>query len=84
MDYIKDRMVALSPRYCEWTRDLGLRLAANVHDELLWVGPLEAFEDPRVRERMERELSFQSVPFRVPFVWDCGLPSTGPWSVAGA
>ena len=70
MDYIKDRMVALAPRYNERIRAAGLAIVANVHDEVLFRGPQEAVEDPELQRYIRETLEYQSVPFAVPFTWD--------------
>ena len=72
MDYIKDRMVAISPRFNKWTCDHDIRLVANVHDELLFVGPQETMLDPTVQSHIMDVLEVRTVPIRVPLTWDGG------------
>ena len=81
MDYIKERMVALAPRYNEWSRSIGLKLHANVHDELLESLPAEALEDPQVVERLDRLMESPAVEFKVPFLWQTGW-SVESWKAA--
>ena len=47
-DIMKSRTVALAPRYNDKVRELGLKLAASVHDETLFVGDKKVTRDPRV------------------------------------
>src|SRR5207248_8983547 len=64
-DIIKAGMVALAPRYCRWTRDRGIDLRINVHDELAWHGPRAAF-DEQTCGAIVRRLEQPPVPLRVP------------------
>jgi DNA polymerase-1 len=76
MDIIKERMIAISPRYNP--RMKGLKLLANVHDELLFSGPKGCEEMiPYIKETLEDV----QVKFRVPFVWDMGS-SDESWAKA--
>ena len=65
---IKERTVALAPRYNSETRALGLSLAAQVHDENRFVGEVEALRNPsairHVTSIMERPLTSIRVPIR--------------------
>lgn len=69
MDYVKDRMVTLSPRYNDRIRAEGIRIAANVHDDIIFCGQFS----PEIKEYIGKTLEVQSVPFRVPFIWDSGF-----------
>jgi DNA polymerase I-like protein with 3'-5' exonuclease and polymerase domains len=82
MDYIKTRMNALAPRYNERMRDWGMKPFVNVHDELAWYIPngLLAAE-PEVLPYVNQVLCYQTVPFRIPFVWDLGF-SEKSWAEA--
>jgi len=86
MDLIKERIVALAPRYNSWSRSIDLRIHASVHDELVPSLPSEALkcaegQEPEVVAEIERILSAPSVPMRVPFVWDSGW-SDESWAAA--
>lgn len=70
MDYIKTRMIALSPRYNSFLRDRDISLRINVHDELAWQGPIGVFGDPEVKSHIMTTLEQSPIPFRVPFYWD--------------
>lgn len=72
MDYIKFAMNEIAPRFCEWTRSLGIELRVNVHDELLFSGSPEVLGDKRIQDRIIRQLEEQPIPFRVPFIWSGG------------
>ena len=74
MDYIKGRMIALSPRYNPRMKELGLRMFVNVHDEISWKGPLRVVRDPRVwREINQILIKQEPVQFRVPLMWDFAI-----------
>lgn len=77
-DYVKERMVAVEPVALKH----GLRIVAQVHDEVLFEGPAEAATRPEVQEEIKAVLSQPRVGFRVPFVWTGGA-STESWAKAG-
>lgn len=77
MDMIKERMVAVEPV----ARRLGLRMLANVHDELLFDAPAEALTTEAVDEIRRTLETVPDVGFRVPFVWDAGT-SAKSWREA--
>lgn len=79
MDYIKERMVAIQP-LC---RLHGVRIVANVHDEILFEGPIPTVSDPKVQEEFKKFLEVQPVAFRVPFLWEGGWSSKN-WAEASA
>lgn len=81
MDVMKERMVALSPRYNSTTRGYGLRLAANVHDEILVRGPWDAIKDPTVQRYVYTTLESPTVQFRVPIRTGMGI-SRRSWAEA--
>jgi DNA polymerase-1 len=81
MDIMKERMVALSPRYNDWSRDIGLRMAANVHDEVLLQVPLEILEDEFVHQEIIRILETPSIDLRVPIKTGLGT-SKENWAEA--
>ena len=80
-DIIKERMVALAPRYNSNTRRMGISPRANVHDELLSGVPLESLRDPKVRDYMCDKLENPRVKFRVPIRVGLGI-SAKNWSEA--
>lgn len=79
MDFIKSRMVALAPRYNKRIRDAGIRLVANIHDELLFVGSEEAMKANEAY--ITQTLSEHNKDFRVPIIWEHGMSSKN-WSDA--
>lgn len=81
MDYIKERMVAIAPRFCKWMRDMDIRLVANVHDEILFEGPIAVMRDPATWNKILDMLEIQTVKFRVPFTWSMGYSET-TWAEA--
>lgn len=83
MDIIKERMIATSPRYQSWVRDMSWEMRANVHDALKFTGPATSIENPIHQRRVLETLCKVSVPFRVPFHWDSGT-SRHNWADAKA
>lgn len=83
MDFIKDRIVAIAPRYNLWTRDKGLEILANVHDSILFQAPTEVVQDPAVRARVKEILETQTQEFAVPFMWKTNY-SEKSWAEAAA
>lgn len=81
MDYIKERMVALAPRYCSWVRDLGLKMNANVHDEILFSGPRDVVFDRGVQTRVKEALEESHYPYKVPMRWGMGASDVN-WALA--
>ncbi len=73
MDLIKERMVALSMRYNKQMRDWGIRLAANVHDEILFECPLTIIDNPEVKTYIVETLESPSIEFRMPMMTDYGV-----------
>ncbi len=81
MDLMKERMVALSPRWNKKMRDWGIRLAANVHDELLFECPLELLHDEQVQSYIVKMLESPSIEFRIPIITGIGVSETN-WAEA--
>jgi DNA polymerase-1 len=82
MDIMKERMLALSPRFNPKSKELGIRLAANVHDEVLLEMPTEVARDPAVQDWITETLQTPSFKFRVPIITGLGL-SPNSWAEAG-
>lgn len=80
-DIMKERMVAISPRYNSDSRDFGLTIAANVHDELLQEAPLETLYDERLHRYICDLMEAPKVQFRVPIRVGLGV-SPNNWSEA--
>jgi DNA polymerase I-like protein with 3'-5' exonuclease and polymerase domains len=72
MDIIKERMIALSPRFNRKMREWGIRIVANVHDEILFAGPIAIMRDPKVHAYILEMLETPNVAFRIPITWDAG------------
>ena len=81
MDYIKTRMIALSQRFNPKMKEWNIHIAANVHDEILFMGPPEHLLNEKVQRYILETLEIQTVPFRVPFTWD-GNTSSTDWAEA--
>ena len=81
MDIMKESMIKLAPRYNKQSRDMGLRLAANVHDEILFNVPLEILQDPELYRFIKNGMENPSVKFRVPIITDVGI-SSKDWAEA--
>lgn len=80
-DVMKERMVAFSPRWNVETRNWGIRIAANVHDEVLSCVPLEVLRDPKLHSFVCDTLENTNIKFRVPILTGLGLSSIN-WSEA--
>ena len=80
-DLMKERMIAFSPRWNSETRKWGIRIAANVHDEVLSCVPLEHLRDPRLHKFICDTLENTTIKFRVPILTGLGISSTN-WSEA--
>lgn len=72
MDIIKERMIALSPRFNRKMREWGIRIVANVHDEILFAGPIEVMRREEVQQYILEMLETPDRLFRVPIMWDAG------------
>jgi DNA polymerase I-like protein with 3'-5' exonuclease and polymerase domains len=80
-DNMKERMVAISPRYNSESRRWGIEMAASVHDEDLKEAPLEVLYDPELHKFVCDTLEDISVPCRVPILTGLGL-SPNNWAEA--
>ena len=80
-DVMKERTVAVAPRYNARIRAMGIRLAASVHDETLFVGNAELMRDPNTVTEIARVLEDTAVTFRVPIRTAAGY-STDTWAEA--
>ena len=78
---MKERAVAIAPRYCKYTRDLGLDIKAIVHDEFLFHGPTDVIEWPDVVRTIAKVLEKPSFEFRVPMMVGVGS-SRKTWAEA--
>lgn len=73
-DLMKERTVAIAPRYNKTIRDWGITIRASVHDETKFHGEREAMRDPRVVSYIVNTLEDTAVKFRVP------IRATAGWS----
>lgn len=80
-DIMKERTVAISPRYNSDSRNWGIELAANVHDELLDETPLDVMLDPQLHKYSTELMEETTVKFRVPIKIGLGV-SKNNWSEA--
>jgi len=78
---MKERMVAISPRYNSESQKWGIKLRANVHDELLSGVVLENLYDPNLQKYICDTLENTTIKFRVPILFGLGL-SPNNWSEA--
>lgn len=81
MDLIKERMVTLSPRYNSQMKNWGIKLAANVHDEILFKCPLELLHSEEVKNYIIKTLESPAIQFRVPIRTEYGI-SEKHWAEA--
>lgn len=80
-DIMKERMVAISPRYNFDSKKWGLKVRANVHDELLNGVVLENLYDPKLHKYVCDLLENTTQKFRVPILVGLGI-SPNNWSEA--
>ena len=64
-DLVKERMVALAPRFNPTLVQIGLRMCWNVHDEIGFTGPVAVCRDPEVISYLARSLEWTPIDFRV-------------------
>lgn len=83
MDIIKERMIALAPRYNQQMRDWDIRIVANVHDEVLFEVPLALLYSPEVHKYLMTMLESPSIKFRVPITTGIGISATNWAEAAG-
>jgi DNA polymerase-1 len=65
-DIMKERTVAVSPRYNDWVKSQGIKLAASVHDETKFKGEASLMKSPEVVSRLVLSLEDTKRKFRVP------------------
>jgi DNA polymerase I-like protein with 3'-5' exonuclease and polymerase domains len=70
---MKERTVALSPRFNERVRALGIQQVASVHDETLFHIPRELMTDQEAIYYMSREMENGVVKHRIPMRVAVGL-----------
>lgn len=70
-DLMKERTIALSPRYNSMTRQLGIDLRASVHDATLSHGDKDMMRDPAVIKHIITTLEDTTIKFRVPIRASC-------------
>ena len=80
-DVIKERTVALAPRYNKWVRDLGIQFFASVHDETAKYQPKEVTADLDIQRKLKSMWEGTAVKFRVPMVINYGVSSKN-WAIA--
>lgn len=81
-DLLKERIVAIAPRYNAKTREYGLRIFALVHDNVAFIGPSASVSSPEVHSFCRSILNHPSVEFRVPIEVEGGW-SLRNWTDAG-
>ena len=80
-DAIKERTVALAPRYNKFIRDLGINFFASVHDETAMYAPKELAKDETTLRKIKESFEDTSEKFRVPMRIACGI-SDKNWAIA--
>ncbi len=81
MDIIKERMVAISHLYNKKMRDWDIRIAANVHDEILFDAPEELMLNTEVHDYILSVLQTPDVKYSVPIIAGLGV-SKNNWGEA--
>jgi len=84
-DVMKAKLVQIAPRYNSMIRDLGIRVAACVHDEFLFACSRDVGESNEVRQyiRDTLELHGEENRFRVPITVEGGY-ATSTWREASS
>ncbi len=80
-DIMKERTVAIAPRYNKTIRDLGISISASVHDETLFNVPKEVSTDMTVLRNIRDSLEDTTIKFDVPIRTSCGR-SDKNWQIA--
>lgn len=80
-DVIKERTVALAPRYNKFVRDLGVQFFASVHDETAEYHPKELTKDLTTLRKIKEMWEENVFNFRVPMRMACGM-SNKNWAIA--
>ena len=75
-DVMKERLVAVAPRYNREICEAGIRLIACVHDEALMSASPEVCQDKAFLRRIKSTLEKTSIEFRVPIRTAGGYAST--------
>jgi len=81
-DVMKERLVALAPRYNSMIRDAGITISACVHDETLFNVPKAVSHDTPLLRKIRAELEDTTVKFTVPIRTSCGRSDIN-WRIAG-
>lgn len=81
MDIMKEAMIRLSPRFNSVSRDYGIRLVANVHDEILISCPQDLLTNVELHKHIDNILENPTVSFRVPIKVSTGY-SLKNWAEA--
>lgn len=71
-DVIKAGMIKFAPRYCSYTRNLGVDVRINVHDEITFHGPKEVLMDEHFVANTTINLEESLVPLRIPLRFGAG------------
>ena len=82
-DIMKERLIAVSPRFNSTIRGAGLQINAVVHDEVGFRGPREVVEDQSMRCYIRDILETPEFALRVPIRVSCGYSETN-WAIAGS
>jgi len=80
-DIMKERIVAVAPRYNKTTKDWGVFESGNVHDENLTEAPLDVLYDENLHKHLVSTLESPKKQFRVPIVTSLGV-SPNNWAEA--
>lgn len=65
-DLMKERLVAIAPRYSRESRELGLDVSCVVHDEFLFSVPLGVLDDPRACSHVAAVMESPAIELRIP------------------
>lgn len=82
-DIMKERTIALAPRYNSKSREIGLNIFAIVHDDESTMVPLDAVHDPKVHHHIKSTLENVDLKYCIPIVTDMGF-ALNNWADASA
>jgi DNA polymerase I-like protein with 3'-5' exonuclease and polymerase domains len=80
-DLMKERTVAVAPRYNRRVREAGVNIFAVVHDDVSSMGPSESLRDPEFLQYFRSILEDPAVKFSIPILTGMGYSETD-WAEA--
>jgi len=75
-DILKEILIKVSPRYNKRIREWGIRIAAIVHDDILFIGPTEIMHNKDVQDYIRDLLESPSYDFLIPIKTSMNISDT--------